>query len=299
MRPRIPSRFPISKLVFEAFQQSNLGLKQFVLKLGYKNANNGVAKFDQWIKEGTGTSFFLQQLVQVFSVSAADIRQALEETKAIAEKEEQEAERLAEEARERNFVPWIFIETHNNRPDSITMFVLTGGSSKIINLSKAFLGMEKERSLRIVSWLVKRHYKKTRGYATAYGPISGYRFVRTYEENILFDTEGRQLEVVQSRFKLPYSFGWSFRGTREQTIALLKADDWSCIARTSGRDAEKEIDELYRDKYDLKELGDAQVKAKRTKDGSLELADRVAVKKQAETQQRSNQRPEKSGGRER
>lgn len=66
-----------------------------------------------------------------------------------------------------------------------------------------------------------------------------------------------------------------------------------------GRDSEKKINELYRDKYDLKQLGDGQVKAQRTKDGGLELADRAAVKKQVEALRRSKQQPEKSRGSER
>jgi len=68
------------------------------------------------------------------------------------------------------------------------------------------------------------------------------------------------------------------------------------LRQQGGRDAEKKIDELYRDKYDLKQLGDVQVKAQRTKDGSLEIADRAAVKKQAQGIQRSKQ-PEKGRGR--
>lgn len=231
MRPRIPSHYPISKLISDVFINSGLRPGQFVLKLGYRNVNNGVAKLDRWIKEGTGTSFFLLQLIEAFHVPKEDIQKALEETKAIAEKEEEEAERKAEELREKNFVPWIFIETYTNRPSSITMFALIGGSSKYINLSKAFLGMEKERAIRIVSWLVRRHYKKTGGYASAYGPISGYRFVRTFEENVLLDTDGRQLQVVQSRFKIPYSFSWSFKGTKDQTISILKDEDWSCVPK--------------------------------------------------------------------
>lgn len=61
------------------------------------------------------------------------------------------------------------------------------------------------------------------------------------------------------------------------------------LRQQGGRDAEKKIDELYRDKYDLKQLGDAQVKAQRTKDGSLEPADRAEVKRQAQQKERSKQ----------
>jgi len=56
-----------------------------------------------------------------------------------------------------------------------------------------------------------------------------------------------------------------------------------------GRDAEKKIDELYREKFDLKQLGDTKVKAQRTKDGGLEIADRAAVTKQAQDIPRSKQ----------
>lgn len=233
MKPRTPSDYPISKLISDVFNNSGLRPAAFVLKLGYKNVNNGVAKLDRWIKEGTGTSFFLGQLVQTFGVPADDIRKALKKTKAMAEKEEEAAEQKAEELREKNFVPWIYIETYEKLPRQVCFFALTGGRSKYIDLSQAFLGMEKERAIRIVSWLVSRHYKKTSGKALFFGPISGYRFVRTFEENILFDSKGRQLEVVQSRFKMPLSFGWSFRGTREQTMSLLKIDDWNCAKRIS------------------------------------------------------------------
>lgn len=63
-----------------------------------------------------------------------------------------------------------------------------------------------------------------------------------------------------------------------------------------GRDSERKIDELYRDKYDLKQLGEEPVKVQRTKDSGLEIADRAAVKKQAQGIQRSKQ-PEKGRGR--
>ena len=54
------------------------------------------------------------------------------------------------------------------------------------------------------------------------------------------------------------------------------------LRQKGGLGTERKIDEFYRAKYDLKQLGDTQVRAQRTKDGSLELADRTSVKRQAQ-----------------
>ena len=72
----------------------------------------------------------------------------------------------------------------------------------------------------------------------------------------------------------------------------------SCGTTAAARDAEKQIDDLYRDKYDLKQLEDTQVRAQSTKDGCLEIADRSAVKREAQEMERSKQL-EKDRGRER
>lgn len=53
---------------------------------------------------------------------------------------------------------------------------------------------------------------------------------------------------------------------------------------------ESQIDELYRDKHYLKQLGDIQVRVQRTKDGDLELVDCEAVKQQAKELRRSKER---------
>ena len=48
----------------------------------------------------------------------------------------------------------------------------------------------------------------------------------------------------------------------------------------------QDLDSLYRDKHDLKQLGDKEIKVNRSKDGSLEVADRKELKKQVQDLQK-------------
>lgn len=57
----------------------------------------------------------------------------------------------------------------------------------------------------------------------------------------------------------------------------------------------EDLDSLYRDKHDLKQLGDREVRVKRAKDGSLEIADRRELKKQVQELQREQQKNKEKG----
>ena len=84
---RFASHYPISKIICDTFNNSNLRPGQFVSTIGYRNINNGVEKLDQWVKQGEGSDFFLQRIKEVFEIPEVEIEQALVGTKAIKDRE--------------------------------------------------------------------------------------------------------------------------------------------------------------------------------------------------------------------
>jgi hypothetical protein len=95
-----------------------------------------------------------------------------------------------------HFEPYIFIETSEKRPSSISNAAWTGNQMKYINLD----GTLSPADLSTVHDLVREHFKMNQGKCPLYGEITGYRFVFSPTESIVLNTEGNELRRENGQF---------------------------------------------------------------------------------------------------
>ena len=195
---------PVSILIFQALQQSNLSEEEFVTKVGYKNVNTGLTKLDLWLKYGQGSSFLVEGLVREFPEFRADYERWLHEQSSVAQ-----ASRARDEARwakereayeRKTFVPFLHVLTDKT----------VGEIARLSGSSLFFLGMaamawknctlERRISLELVTTLAKRHFEAHQRYGR-FGAITGYRFVDRYDHYYTLDTAGNVLSEANTVFR--------------------------------------------------------------------------------------------------
>jgi hypothetical protein len=97
------------------------------------------------------------------------------------------------EIREPSFKPYIFIETSDKRPTSISMAAVAANVMKYILLNPG-------EGFSDVQRLVREEYEKSRGNCILYGTITGFRWVTSPTESIVLDTDGNELRRENGRF---------------------------------------------------------------------------------------------------
>ena len=88
------------------------------------------------------------------------------------------------------FEPYVFVQTSEKKPSSISSAAWTGNQMKYINLDE---GTDVRNAVR-------DHFKVKEGKCALYGHITGYRFVLSPTESIVLDTEGNELRRENGEF---------------------------------------------------------------------------------------------------
>src|ERR1700675_2148918 len=90
------------------------------------------------------------------------------------------------EIREPPFKPYIFIETSDKRPTSISMAAVAANGMKyiLLNCGEGFADVQR---------LVRARFEKSHGNVILYGTIKGFRYVTSATESIVLDTDGNEL----------------------------------------------------------------------------------------------------------
>lgn len=195
-KSRRTSHYPISIFLSYFFKTLNINVTDFIGLLGYKNRSKGIARFDQWLCEGRGKADFLERVIRTYPGIRTSVEQALNETK---HKQLQELE-----AYERaNFKPYIFLETKETRPDSITMFAITGGKSKFLRLPAGFSALSKAEQMAAARVEILKH-QRSGGHCPFFGATTAYRLVPDFDSSILFDLLGNLVLEESRHFQLPF-----------------------------------------------------------------------------------------------
>jgi hypothetical protein len=97
------------------------------------------------------------------------------------------------EIREQPFKPYIFIETSDKRPTSISMAAVAANGMKhiLLNPGEGFADVQR---------LVRERFEKSQGKCILYGTITGFRHVTSPTESIVLDTDGNELRRENGKF---------------------------------------------------------------------------------------------------
>src|ERR1700676_3910842 len=88
------------------------------------------------------------------------------------------------------FEPYVFVQTSEKKPSSISNAAWTANQMKYINLDE---GTD-------VRSAVQNHFKVKQGKCALYGDITGYRHVTSQTQSIVLDTEGNELRRENGDF---------------------------------------------------------------------------------------------------
>jgi hypothetical protein len=94
------------------------------------------------------------------------------------------------------FEPYIFIETSEKRPSSISVAGWVANQMKYVNLPESTTA----EGLPTVQEIVRRHFVEHEGKCHLYGNVMGFRFVFSPTESIVLDTKGNVLRQENGQF---------------------------------------------------------------------------------------------------
>ena len=89
-----------------------------------------------------------------------------------------------------NHTPCLVVDTITSCPTQITLYAMAGRRFKIIRLPVRISTVEEERGVRIVRRIIKGYLKKFGGACPFWGPVTGFTFSKTIDQQIVFDREG-------------------------------------------------------------------------------------------------------------
>jgi hypothetical protein len=97
------------------------------------------------------------------------------------------------EIQEPPFKPYIFIQTSDKRPTSISMASVAANGMKyiLLNPGEGFADVQR---------LVREWFEKSQGNCILYGTITGFRYVTSPTESIALDTKGNELRRENGKF---------------------------------------------------------------------------------------------------
>jgi hypothetical protein len=97
------------------------------------------------------------------------------------------------EIKEPPFKPYVFIETSEKMPSSISMAAVAANGMKciLLNPGEGFADVQR---------LVRENYKKNDGKCALYWKITGFRYVISPTESIVLDTDGNEVRRENGRF---------------------------------------------------------------------------------------------------
>ena len=185
-------------------QHSGLSKPDFIRKLGYRNVTKGLRKYDQALQSGKVSKPLIQTIGRIFQVPSNVFDEAVRDAHSVKGMEDL-AEKLRIEIEQRKqFRPFLWILTRKQSSSVITSMV-TNGRRKIM-LPAAVLLADREKALEDVRQIILIDFKRREGNFPPLGNIVGYRFVRSYDESLVFDVNGKLLTEESEKFLEPVAY---------------------------------------------------------------------------------------------
>lgn len=195
----IKNRSPLEKLVRQAFTDQAEQKHKFMESLGYKNINKGYKWLYSCLRTGEDHLDILRKLPEVFGIDEWSFDEAWQTTKAMQKQEfrvtqlEEELNQLKQEIlARRNFRPYLYVKTSENRPScSITIYAYANlAKYRYVGLPEDMLEKSLENQQVQIGEIIRKHYSKFEGKCHGMGFISGYYFRNSYDSYLEFDIEG-------------------------------------------------------------------------------------------------------------
>ena len=188
----------LAKVINDSMKKNNYSRTELIMRVGYKNINNGLRTLDKLISHGIYKKDFFIKCIDALGVDSKEIINAVhfdEVTKA-EKREKQERE---------DFEPYIYFKTERTIPSSITIFGLTGGTRrhKMLFIRDHFEVTCMNIKTEEIRNIIKNHHKESKGIAPFFGYITSYLYCPTYDDSYNFSVDGTIESENLGHFCLP------------------------------------------------------------------------------------------------
>ena len=168
-----------------------------VLAMGYANTGKGQRRLDHVMEGQITEAVFMEKLRKALSAGEEEFKAVVEATHAENCAEAERREAAIEAANRAAFQPHIYLEHERKMPSPIFVVAITGIERwKHIALPADIADWPECKQIRHVKNVILEHQlKEDRDDRTPFGKVTGYAYLKTYDEYVRFDLQGEMLET--------------------------------------------------------------------------------------------------------
>jgi len=196
--------YPISALILRYTSRSKEEKLNIVKKLGgYKNLNKGLRRLEHLIQTGQCPDSLREKLPSVLGIDPSAIQEAFEAT--LAQQREEE-EKAREEYERKTFRPhiWVKHELENPPLGSICIVAFIGIEHwKVITLPEDIASLRWSEQCWTLREKIREHQSQEYVDRSMFGKVTGYLYRKTYDDSLLFSTDGTLLEMYRPQISKP------------------------------------------------------------------------------------------------
>jgi hypothetical protein len=139
-------------------------------------------------------------LLDLLSITPAEIEAAEEGNRLLARRLQEEAERRREKAERTAFVPHAWVIPENRIPSPLFVAAFYGQNRFLrVDLPADIASLPREEQNHLLGRAIRGHFLEKDGKAGPFGRILGYLHRRTYDETAEFSIEGELLDPLAQR----------------------------------------------------------------------------------------------------
>jgi hypothetical protein len=186
------SNYPIGQLLIQLVDDHGGPLPAFFELLGYRNTQKAIKRFDQWLCNGCGEHHIIDSFRRWRPEIEGDLQSALERSEEILSVERTVAAEHQREEERAAFKPYIEAIPEESTPRSISLFALTGGTSRQrAALPIDILERSEEERRQLVGDVIRAHMQHSKGVTLWQGKILFYQVFYQFEARpFTFTTAG-------------------------------------------------------------------------------------------------------------
>jgi len=174
---------PLAWVVDSRCDELGIDRLELMRRVGFSNPWKGIKKLTYYLACGHHPSVKLARLPAELGIPKRVLERAIERTE-----EKLENKRL--EKRRQYFRPLLLVQTQSGVVFQQFLNPMFGNRMRIIPMPPDFQSMKKSEQIRLVSRIVRKHFRSRKKMLGFVIPIDGYYLQRTFDQVVVFNTNG-------------------------------------------------------------------------------------------------------------
>jgi len=213
-----PATFILNRRLEEFFETTKTKRSEFIQRAGYRNIMKGLRVLDRFRETGLISYGFATRVCEAMGIPHEEARELIHQ-------QTEEVGAAMEEARRREFRPYVFVKTERIHPTQITMAAFGGvGALKRQAIPEDLLTDNPNETLLNLQSMARQIYEDLQGEIIFFGKITGFICY------LDFDDPNRNVELDHDAQPVKWGIPVPRRGPR--LSVSLRGRDISGIFRT-------------------------------------------------------------------